>query len=421
MRLLRRKQTALAPRQAIQINETPKRTNRIVWSKVLFVVFFAGLIFILGRKVFTDTPTANIVQDIPQGNVIVPDKVDNNPIAITTPEISDYVLEQPDRVRNEATLDALNTELQAIENERREIENRQAALNAELEYLEGNALVIQTQQSAALQNQLAELDIRRGNVQLKIEEAKGLAEALAVELEAIAQATQSAEAARIENIKTEAEANRLAAEKQAESDAILAQSKKELARANLYESILPLASQLALALITLVLAAAASPFIATKIRQAIEDYKYPVTRQTPDVVDEFLGSAARRARTRPTPRNAPPKRENSRNPQNSTEFSQNSENSSPEQGGKRTVGEVEADYPWLKDWFNESQLEIIAGGLGSARPAGIVWNIAKMEISEKGRVSRQDIRAALRISGAAYKDFFADVEQCKEKILNKVE
>lgn len=405
--------------ELVNANDITPRQKASVFPKVMFVLFFGVLFYVLVSAQYKriTTPTSEITT---APDVTYLERVDANPIAITTPEVSDWVLGQHDRVETAADLDALNVELKQIEIERQEIQNRQAALAAESAYLEDNALVIQTQQYASLQNQLAELDIRRGETQRKIDEAKGLAEAKAVEMQAMTNAQATAEAVRIGNIEIEAAAELEAAKMQAESDMATAKAKRELARANLWYSIAPLFSQFMLVLSCLAIVLLFAPTAARQVKKAIDSAKAPApvrptTRQTPDEVDEFLGAAVQRASTPPA---TPPKRsQNSTNAPRTLETGRIPENS--KNSSQNSVEFVTTNYPWTKKVFNKSQLEIIAGGLGASRPAGIVWAVAQMEAGQGkgGRVSRQDIRAALKISGSAYKAFFDDVEECKAKII----
>lgn len=409
---LRNKSTAVTQYKGpiVKANDITPRQKASVFPKVMFVLLFGSLFFFMGREALNRANGSAEIVAAP--DVTYLERIDSNPIAVTTPEVSDWVLGQDRRVSTDASLDALDIELKQIEIERQEIQNRQAALSAESEYLEDSALVIQTQQYASLQNQLAELDIRRGETQRKIDEAKGLAEAKGIQLQAEAQAADLAEKARIENIELEAIASHQAALLEAETNATLAKAKRELAIANIYSSVMPLLSVFILVLVCFLTVLILSPHAVRVINRSKHEWHSapaPLTGQARDEVDEFLECAAIRA-SEPVPpvaQNTPPREvETGRIPENS------------KNSGENSVKYVTTNHPWTKDVFNKGQLEIIAGGLGASRPAGIVWNIAKMEASKKfSKVTRQDVRAALKISGNAYKPFFDDVEECKAKII----
>lgn len=415
--MLRNKSTSIEryKGQPIKANDITPRQKASVFPKVMFILFFGVLFYALGSAQYSRmTQSSAEISAAPDATYL--ERIDANPIAISTPEVSDWVLGQDRRVSTDASINALDVELKQIEVERQEIQNRQAALSAESEYLEDSALVIQTQQYASLQNQLAELDIRRGETQRKIDEAKGLAEAKGIELQAEAQAADLAEKARIENIELEAIASHQAALLEAETNATLAKAKRELALANIYASVMPLMSVFLLVLSCLLIVLLLSPHAVRVINRSKREWQEPapLTSQTRDEVDEFLESAATRASEAPqgesnrdTPQAPSVRPKTDRIPQNSKNSSENS------------VKYVTTNHPWTKKVFNKSQLEIIAGGLGASRPAGIVWAVAEMEISQKfNKVKRQEIRAALRLNGNAYTPFFEEVENCKEKIVN---
>lgn len=412
--------------------------KRSPWPKVILVILFLSFSWFMGKAQLERMRNDNS-QTVTAPNITYLERIDANPIAITTPEVSDWVLGQDERVATEADLEALEVELKQIEIQQEEVRTKQLNLGIHSEYLDENSVRIQTEMYASLQNDIAQLVLRKGETQRKIAEAKGFAEAEAIEVKAITEANGIAEKARIENIELEASAELEASLMQAEADKALAEAKRDLAWANMYQSIAPLFSMFALTLTCLLVSIGFAPFIATQFRKTVSNATTPApvvtTRPVPDAVDEVLGEAVKRATTPPVKRSAPlrnrPKQfrrgqnsaetpqkhlETPRNAQNSSENSKTPENSS------NSVEYVTTNYPWVKKVFNQSDLEVIAGGLGDARPAGIVWKIAKMEIDQKGKkgkkISRREIQAALGVNGNAYNKFFkVDVEECRRKII----
>lgn len=422
---LRKKSTAIVPRRdpIVKANNITPRQEASVFPKVMFVLVFGSLFFFMGREALrrASVPAAEITT-APDTTYL--ERVDANPMAITTPEVSDWVLGQDERVETAADLDALNVELKQIEVEQKEVENMQAALNVESEFLDENARIIRVQQSVALLNELARLGIRKGETQRKIDEAKGLAEAKSVEVQAMTNASATVEAVRIENIEIEAAAELEAAKMKAESDKAAAQAKRDLARANLYYSIAPLLSQFVLVLSCLLIVILISPAAIGQIKKAIDTAKSPAaikpsTRQVPDQVDEFLGAAVKRASTPPVSR--PKRQKNSKNASETPETGRNAQNSS--QNSKNSVAFVTTNHPWTKRVFNEDQLKVISNRLGDTWTADIVDAIAHMEIDQlqkRGhKVSRRAVVEALGLNSTAYHKFFLiEVTDRKKEIVH---